>query len=214
MVRSPTRRTPSPRIHKKTLSFRTGCLFFSLCRWYSSNLSDVTWIWSHPQRVWSMLPWLPCLGSHFHSWERIRWTWESDQSWTYGLGWTCLYYTHENAPNGANGVHFGDWHMLGSISHSWVLRCSVMPSICRIALLPTCQPPRMTNKIKTYLMQDLLEGIHIGTLRLGKIPTCPLLAHRLKMKSSLGWSGHGASNSGSRSEICSLKNCVGLQLRD
>ena len=34
------------------------------------------------------------------------------------------------------------------------------------------------------------------------------------MKSSLGGFALGASSSGSRSEICSLKNCVGLQLRD
>ena len=74
--------------------------------------------------------------------------------------------------------------MLGSIWHSWVLRCSVMPSICLIALLPTCQPAKMMTNASAYLMLTPLVEIHIGTLPLGKIPTCPSLAHRMKMKSS------------------------------
>ena len=213
MDRSPTRRTPSPRTHKKTLSFRTGCVFFSLCRWYSSNLSDVTRIGIHPQRVWSMLPLLPDRAWRFHSLERIRQIQVWGQTWTWDLGWTCLYYRQKNPPNGGNVCHYLDWHRVGSISHSCALRWLVMPSIFRIAFDPTCQPPRMTSAIRKNLIIQVL-GVHIWNPHPDKNPTCSTLGRKLKMRPSLGWSGHGASNSGSRSEICSLKNCVGLELWD
>ena len=152
MDRSPTRRTPSPRTHKKTLSFRAGCLFFSLCRWCSNCLSDVTWIGIHPRRVWSMLPLLPDRAWRFHSLERIRQIQVWGQTWTWGLGWTCFNYTHENAPNGASVCQFLDWHRSGSIWHSCALRWLVMPSIWRIAFEPICQPAKMMMSASAYLI--------------------------------------------------------------
>ena len=147
MDRSPTRRPPTHRTHKKTLSFRTGCArLFNVCRWCSNCLSDVIWKWNHPRRVWSLLPWLLCLGWRFCSLALCRWTWVWD------LCCSCFNYTHKNTPSGVSVCQFLDWHRLGSISHSCALRWLVISLMLFIAVSPITQPHEMTNRIKTYLI--------------------------------------------------------------
>ena len=72
------------------------------------------------------------------------------RSWN--VGWTCLYYTHENAPNGASVCQFLDWHRVGSIWHSCALRWLVTSFMLLIAVSPITQPPRMTRAMRKNLI--------------------------------------------------------------